>query len=320
MSAWTGAALLGGTTLLVSGCHIDMWVQPKIRPFSQSEFFADQQGSRPLVPGTIPQGVTRLDDPAYFEGRDPNAPPRPTVVTATRATAGNADADTAGMVRGIPARAVAAFASPKDMLLRGKDRYMAFCTPCHGKAGDGNGFITQRGLGYWQQLPASYHTDRLRRTPDGHIYDVVVNGYGVMYGYKARIQDINDRWAVVAYVRALQLARQQSGATGRDTMAAPIIAPGEAPSNREVLPGNTTRTPDAVENPSTSIPGSVSTPAPSVSRPSNSRTDAGPASNPAPKPGASASPTAPKLGEGTGSHTETGAATSGAPKTGEGNP
>jgi mono/diheme cytochrome c family protein len=333
ISAWVGAGLLSGTTLLTAGCHIDMWAQPKVRPFYASDFFGDQQGSRPLVPGTVPQGAIKQDDPAYFEGRDPNAKRQDaampnganqtTSVTGTRTSVDNGQAT--GMIRTIPVRAVNAFASPKEMLLRGKDRYNAFCTPCHGKSGDGNGFITQRGLGYWQKLPASYHTARLRRVEDGHIYNVIVNGHGVMYGYGARIQDVNDRWSVVAYVRALQLARQQSGGVGRDSFTAPLIRPGEAPENNQVSPGNTTRTRDAVENPSTQVPGATATPAPSTTRPSNSRRDSVPGSNPAPKPGAAASPNAPSAGEGTGSRTETGDATSGAPRNvtggaGEANP
>jgi mono/diheme cytochrome c family protein len=176
-----------GAAVFVSGCHIDMWTQPKIKPYYPSEFYADQQGSRPLVPGTVPQGPLKFGDPAYYTGLVNGKP-----------------------VKTIPVRAVQVFASPKDMLLRGQDRFNAFCSPCHSRTGDGNGFITQRGLGYWSKLPASYHTDRLRKIEDGHIYDVITNGFGIMYGYGARIQDPNDRWAVVAYVRALQLARTAS--------------------------------------------------------------------------------------------------------------
>jgi mono/diheme cytochrome c family protein len=178
------AAAALGLSLLLSGCHVDMWMQPKAKPNNQSDFFANEQASRPLVAGTVPQGALRLAD-AYHSGYDPDGK----------------------LTKKIPAMAVTAFESPKAMLLRGQDRFNVYCQPCHGKSGDGDGMIMQRGLGYWQKLAASYHTDKLRKVEDGHIYDVLTNGYGVMYGYGSRIQDVNDRWAIVAYVRALQRAQ-----------------------------------------------------------------------------------------------------------------
>jgi hypothetical protein len=181
-----GAASLAVACVL-SGCHVDMWRQPKAKANMESDFFSDRQVSRPLVPGTVPVGGLDMADP-YHTGRAGAAGER--------------------WVSTIPSEAVLSFASPKVMLLRGRDRYDAFCSPCHGNLGDGNGMITQRGLQYWQKIPASYHTDRLRRAEDGYLYDVLVNGKGVMYGYASRIQDINDRWAVVAYIRALQLAQK----------------------------------------------------------------------------------------------------------------
>lgn len=188
-----GAALLLGGAAALSGCHIDMWDQPLHKPYYENDFFSDRSELRPVVPNTVPHAgdiTARLDD-AYTTGRD---------------AAGK-------YVPQIPARAVHAFGSPKAMLLRGQDRFNAFCSPCHGYIGDGNGMISQRGLGYWQKLPASYYTDRLRKVEDGYIYDVLVNGHGVMYGYGSRISDFNDRWAVVSYVRALQLAHGASPST-----------------------------------------------------------------------------------------------------------
>lgn len=180
-------ALLAMVT--VSGCHIDMWRQPKIKPYWESDFFNDRQGSRPKVANTVARGRILTDDVPYYTGK----------------------AENGKLIRTIPLKAVQSFASPKDMLLRGQDRFNAYCSPCHGKTGNGNGFISQRGLGYWSKLPASFQTDRLRKVEDGHLYDTLVNGFGIMYGYGARIHDVNDRWAVVAYVRALQLAA--TGAT-----------------------------------------------------------------------------------------------------------
>ncbi len=188
---WVSATLLLGSAVTLSGCHTDMWAQPKMKPYYESDFFADRSELRPVVPNTVPQNglEARLDD-AYSRGRLPNGKYLPQ----------------------IPVKSVQAFGSPKSMLLRGRDRYTAYCSPCHGENGNGNGMITQRGLGYWQKLPASYFTDRLRKVEDGYLYDVLVNGHGVMYGYGSRVQNIDDRWAVIAYVRALQLAHNASPA------------------------------------------------------------------------------------------------------------
>lgn len=179
------AAAVFAVGATVSGCHTDMWEQPYVETYQESNFFRDKQSSRPTVEGTVPQEGLRLNDAlykGYVNGKE---------------------------VTTIPVEAVKSFASPKEMLIRGKDRYYAFCYPCHGSNGNGNGFISVRGKGYWQKLPASYHTTRLQKASDGYIYDVIVNGHGVMYGYASRIQDVNDRWAIVSYVRALQYSRNR---------------------------------------------------------------------------------------------------------------
>jgi len=98
----------------------------------------------------------------------------------------------------------AGFPLPVDqkLLERGEDRYKVFCTPCHGLQGDGNGMAAARGMKH----PPSYHIDRLRQVPNGYFYDVVTNGFGAMYSYSERIAP-RDRWAIIAYLRALQLSR-----------------------------------------------------------------------------------------------------------------
>ena len=257
-----GIALI--TTAMLSGCHVDMWRQPYMKPYYQNDFFADKSSGRPLIQGTVPQGDLKTEDPIYYTGK-------------------GADGNT--LVKTIPVRAVQAFVSPKAMLERGKDRYNAYCTPCHGKTGNGNGFITQRGLGYWQKLPASYHTDRLRKVEDGHIYDTITNGYGIMYGYASRIQDPNDRWAVVAYVRALQLMYEGQPVAGQTVMepadktttltnmpvprpqggpGLPVPAPNRAPLSSENMnregadaPGRNRPSADVAPSP---LPGSFRTP------------------------------------------------------------
>jgi mono/diheme cytochrome c family protein len=228
------AASLIGIAML-SGCHVDMWVQPKVKPNGASDFFSDVQASRPLVEGAVPQGSIRLQD-AYHTGFDSPGTGATTPGTAAQnaaasrvaagqsatrlgavngatANGGSGAGQGARLTKTIPAEAVRSFASPKDMLLRGQEQYNVYCQPCHGKTGNGNGMIMQRGLGYWQKLAASYHTKRIREIEDGHLYDVITNGYGVMYGYAARIQDVNDRWAIVAYTRALQRAQAGVPAT-----------------------------------------------------------------------------------------------------------
>jgi cytochrome c5 len=145
----------------------DMANQPRQNPLSPSDFFADGRSERPVVENTVVRGSIQ-DDP-LFVPKDSNGFPLP--VTA-------------------------------ELLERGQQRYGIFCTPCHGIQGDGMGMVAMRGMKH----PPSYHQDRLRQAPNGYLYDVVTNGFGAMYGYSAQIPP-RDRWAIVAYLRALQLSR-----------------------------------------------------------------------------------------------------------------
>jgi len=169
--------VLGGLAVMMvlSGCHTDMWRQPKTEPLGESEFFADGQASRPLVPGTIARGYERKDD-LFFTGVDNGKWTNRLPVPLTR-----------------------------KLLDRGQERYNIYCSPCHGRIGDGNGMIAHRGFTLRRPV-GNYHTDRLRKMPLGHFYDVITNGYGAMYSYSSRIEP-QDRWAVVAYIRALQLSQ-----------------------------------------------------------------------------------------------------------------
>lgn len=180
------AASIGGLALL-AGCHIDMWRQPHQVPQSESDFFADHAAMRVPPEHTVARGELRTDD-AYYTG----------FVNGR-------------MVTTIPDAAVNSFKgdTPQQrmtaMLRRGQDRFDIFCSPCHSRLGNGEGMIAQRGLALRRQ-PGNYHTARLIKMPVGHFFDVITNGYGVMYSYAARVQDVNDRWAIVAYIRALQLS------------------------------------------------------------------------------------------------------------------
>ncbi len=115
----------------------------------------------------------------------------------------------AGIVaRDDPAREQAVARKPAvtaALLERGHERFGIFCQPCHGAGGDGNGIVVQRGM----PQPTSYHDERLRSADDQHFFDVISNGYGAMYSYAARVPPA-DRWAIVAYIRALQLSRHAS--------------------------------------------------------------------------------------------------------------
>ncbi len=170
-------AILGFGALILSGCNTDMWRQPKQEPLDESEFFADHAANRPLVPGTIPRGHLREDD-AFFAG-----------------------AANGKWLDGFPDGVKV----DKALLLRGQERFNIYCSPCHGRLGDGQGMIAHRGFSLKRPV-GNIHTDRLRKMPVGHFYDVITNGYGAMFSYAARVEP-QDRWAIVAYIRALQLSQ-----------------------------------------------------------------------------------------------------------------
>jgi mono/diheme cytochrome c family protein len=166
--------LLAGLGLTLVGCsRLDMQDQPKFKPQRGSDFFADGRSNRPEVEGTIARGSLD-EDTAYYDGKDAQ---------------GNDIAE-------FP------LAVDKAFIERGQQRYDAYCSPCHGRIGNGLGMIVRRGF----KQPPSYHIDRLRNAPVGHFYDVITNGYGAMLNYAAQVQ-VRDRWAIVAYIRALQYSQ-----------------------------------------------------------------------------------------------------------------
>src|ERR1700688_7191 len=164
------AAVCGAACLvMLAGCSLkqDMAQQPKNRPLSPSDFFTDGRSERPLLENTVARGSVADDE--MVVSKESNSFPIPVNL---------------------------------ELLERGENRYKIFCTPCHGLQGDGNGMVAMRGMKH----PPSYHEERLRQVSNGYIYDVVTNGFGAMLGYSAQIPP-RDRWAIVAYVRALQLSR-----------------------------------------------------------------------------------------------------------------
>jgi hypothetical protein len=158
-----------------AGCQYlrqDMANQPKNKPLSPSPFFEDGRSERPIVENTVARGS--LADDELFVPKDSNNFPLPVDLA---------------------------------LLERGEERYKIFCTPCHGLQGDGNGMVAIRGM----KRPPSYHQDRLRQAPNGYFYDNITNGFGQMLGYSAQIPP-RDRWAIIAYIRALQLSRNAKAA------------------------------------------------------------------------------------------------------------
>jgi cbb3-type cytochrome c oxidase subunit III len=161
--------------LVIAGCRQDMHNQPKYKPLRGSAFFRDGSSARPPVDGTIARGSLQEDE-AFFTGK-------------------------------VGATAIAEMPFPVDesVLERGEDRYNIFCRPCHDGTGSGKGIVVNRGY----RPPPSFHDERLRTAPAGHFFDVMTNGFGAMPDYRAQIAP-RDRWAVVAYIRALQLAQRAS--------------------------------------------------------------------------------------------------------------
>jgi cytochrome c5 len=158
--------------VMLGGCRVDMHVQPSHAPLDRSEFFADGSSARPLVPETVPRGFLREDEHLY-----------------------------AGRVNGQDVTEFP-FTIDEAVLSRGQERFNIFCSTCHGATGRGDGMIVRRGF----QAPPTFHQDRLREAPVGHFFNVATNGFGAMPDY-APLVPVHDRWAIIAYIRALQLSQ-----------------------------------------------------------------------------------------------------------------
>jgi hypothetical protein len=158
---------------VLAGCRQDMQDQPKFIPQRGTDFYADGRSARPQVENTVARGQLHQD--AYFytglgpDGKEGNVMP---------------------------------FAVTMEVLERGQERYNIYCTPCHSRVGNGAGMIVQRGY----RPAGNFHTPRLMAAPLGHFFNVMTNGYGAMPDYKAQVAPV-DRWAIVAYIKALQLSQ-----------------------------------------------------------------------------------------------------------------
>jgi cytochrome c len=161
--------------LALAGCHRDMYDQPRYEPLEKSDFFNDQRSSRPLVAGTVQYQSQPADDVLHTgksNGQLTTELPMPLT---------------------------------DELVERGRERFDIFCSVCHGRTGEGDGMIVQRGY----RQPPTYHSDRLRGAPIGHFFDVMTSGFGAMPAYSLQVP-VEDRWAIAAYIRALQLSQHVS--------------------------------------------------------------------------------------------------------------
>jgi len=165
------AGCLLASVVLAAGCRQDMHDAPRYDPLEASPLFLNGAASQPLVQGTVARGLVS-DDTVLTEGKLDGQP-----------------------------SPVFPFAIGKAELERGQERYNVYCAPCHGRTGEGNGMVVQRGY----RQAASFHVDRLRTSPPGYFFDVISNGFGVMPDYRAQIP-AEDRWKIAAYIRALQIS------------------------------------------------------------------------------------------------------------------
>jgi mono/diheme cytochrome c family protein len=156
---------------VATGCRQDMHDQPKYIPLREAQFFGDDRSARPLVAGVVARGQLRDDDLLYtgkMNGADTTQFP---------------------------------FTVDQNVMARGQERFNIYCSPCHGRTGQGDGMVVRRGY----RRPPSFHDQRLRDAPIGHFFDVMTNGFGAMPDYAAQVK-VADRWAIAAYIRALQLS------------------------------------------------------------------------------------------------------------------
>ncbi len=180
---------------LAGGCRQDMHDQPRFKPLAKSDFYPDHRSARPLVEGTVARGQLR-DDEALYTGKNGKE-----------------------LTRVFP------FPITAQVLARGQQRFSIHCTPCHGRLGNGEGMVVQRGF----KRPPSFHVDRLRQAPPGYFFDVMTIGFGAMSDYSAQL-DAEDRWAIVAYIRALQLSQHATLADVPEARRAELDASlGKAP-------------------------------------------------------------------------------------------
>jgi mono/diheme cytochrome c family protein len=200
--------------------------QPKMKPFRQSTFFRDGLSSRPPVEGTVARGFLKADT-EFFTGKKAGRTAANTLGTPAQTPGPQPTTATGAAPQGAAAYPddVEVFPIPvtKETVQRGKERYEIFCSACHGLTGNGDGMIVRRGF----RRAATFNDDRMRQAPVGHFFDAITNGWGAMPSYAPQISP-QDRWAIIAYIRALQLSQEiaQPAATpGAKASATPAASP-----------------------------------------------------------------------------------------------
>ena len=216
-SRWLSCSCSLLLLLVLAGCRYDMQDQPKMKPYRGTTFFNDGLSSRAPIEGTIPRGFLRSDT-AFYTGK--------------KSSQGQGQQQQGQQQQNAQANAypddVDTFPFPvtEEIVRRGRDRYDIFCSVCHGLTGNGDGMIVRRGF----RRAASFNDDRLRQAPVGHFFDAITHGWGAMPPYAAQIA-VQDRWAIVAYVRALQ-ASQSNPATSSPSPS-PAASPAPTTGGRE---------------------------------------------------------------------------------------
>lgn len=195
-------AVLAMTTLLGAACRQDMHDQPKFKGYRGTSFFPDKRSARPVVEDTVARGQLNENE-RFYSGKGDGKPVTELPVPLTR-----------------------------ELLSRGRERYDIFCAPCHDRTGSGLGMVVRRGY----RRPNSFHIDRLRESPPGYLYDVMSNGFGAMADYASQIEPA-DRWAIVAYIRALQLSQRAALADVPESQRATLAqAPAPTPGPEAIPP------------------------------------------------------------------------------------
>jgi len=164
--------IAAGLALATVACRQDMHNQPRYKPLAATDFFGDGRSARPMIEGTVARGHLRLDE-ARYTGK-------------------------------VNEKEVEAFPFPitREDLMRGRERFNIFCSPCHSRAGDGQGMVVKRGF----KSPPSYYSERVLKAAVGHYFDVVTNGFGAMPSYASRVP-VDDRWRIIAYIKTLQYSQ-----------------------------------------------------------------------------------------------------------------
>ncbi|HSS21864.1 MAG TPA: cytochrome c [Pyrinomonadaceae bacterium] len=202
--------------LLTGACRRDMQDQPKMKPFRSSTFYGDGLSTRPPIEGTVARGFLR-EDTEFFTGKKAGRTGNSTASSQSPLPTGPTPGNTPQGAAAYPDD-VEVFPLPvtRELVTRGKQRYEIFCAACHGFTGNGDGMIVRRGF----RRAASFNDDRLREAPVGHFFDAITNGWGAMPSYAPQIS-AEDRWAIIAYIRALQLSQQQA----TQNAATPTVTP-----------------------------------------------------------------------------------------------